>query len=415
MQSLSVIFNSISCLLAILAAAILFWLNHENSHSKRMLIWLLLLLALLNLNGVIFHNGWYMQLPWLHKIATPFSLLIMPVTWLYVRSVLKGEIKARKTDWLLVLPAILFAINLIPYYAMPTEEKKAYLAEYYNKKSLWPSESEGMLPAYIISYIRVFWSLLFIILNYRLIRQFRKMAPEKVLQDNEILLKWLTLLNWLLAGLLAATLFVAISASMIGSGLNVFAISLGIFVLIICIQLFIRPKILYGVYLPSLTVPDHIKDTFTTIPDFSGILTDKEDSEARFTEDIASSVSISSLDASRYKLKLENFFRDQKPYLQTEYSLEHLVTDIHVPRYILSTFINREYGMGFREYLNRQRVEYLINNLDKPEWKNFTLEAIATECGFNSRITFSKNFKQITGQTPTDYIKSHQSKISDKS
>ena len=376
-----------------------------------MLIWLLLLLSLLNLNGVIFHNGWYMQLPWLHKIATPFSLLIMPVTWLYVRSVLKGEIKARKTDWLLVLPALLFAINLIPYYAMPTEEKKAYLTEYYNKKSLWPSESEGMLPAYIISYIRVFWSLLFIILNYRLIRQFRKMAPEKVLLDNEILLNWLTLLNWLLTGLLAALLLSAITAPIMGSGLNIFAISLGIFVLVICIQLFIRPKILYGVYMPSPKLPAIIKDALSTVPDFSGVLPGNANSEARLSEDTSSSVSISSLEASRYKLRLENFFRDQKPYLQTEYSLEQLVSDIHIPRYILSTFINREYGMGFREYLNRQRVEYLVNNLDKPEWKNFTLEAIATECGFNSRITFSKNFKQITGQTPTDFIKSRHGKI----
>jgi AraC-like DNA-binding protein len=107
---------------------------------------------------------------------------------------------------------------------------------------------------------------------------------------------------------------------------------------------------------------------------------------------------------------VENFFRDMKPFLNPDYSLELLVRDIHIPRYILSAFINREYGMGFREFLNRYRVEYMIDNLNKPEWQQFTIEAIASESGFNSRITFFKNFKQITGQSPSEYIKNQTGK-----
>ena len=122
-------------------------------------------------------------------------------------------------------------------------------------------------------------------------------------------------------------------------------------------------------------------------------------------------LTISQSDALRYKTKLERFFMEYKPFLNTQYSLEQLVSDIHIPRYILSTFINREYGMGFREYINRYRVEYLLQNINKPEWKNLTLEAIGEECGFNSRITFIKNFKQITGSTPSDYFKENSRKV----
>jgi AraC-like DNA-binding protein len=61
--------------------------------------------------------------------------------------------------------------------------------------------------------------------------------------------------------------------------------------------------------------------------------------------------------------------------------------------------------MGFREFLNRFRIEYLIQIKDRPEWRNFTLEAISSECGFNSRITFINNFKQITGKSPSEYFK----------
>lgn len=72
---------------------------------------------------------------------------------------------------------------------------------------------------------------------------------------------------------------------------------------------------------------------------------------------------------------------------------------------LLSAFINREYGIGFREFLNRYRVDYFKENLDNPDWKNLTLEAIAAEYGFNIRSTFIANFKKITGTTPSEYIK----------
>jgi AraC-like DNA-binding protein len=102
---------------------------------------------------------------------------------------------------------------------------------------------------------------------------------------------------------------------------------------------------------------------------------------------------------------VENYFLEKKPFLSTEYSLEQLVNDIHVPRYILSALINREYGMGFRDFLNRYRVDYFKENLHNPNWSNLTLEAIGEKCGFHSRSTFINNFKRITGKTPSEFTR----------
>jgi len=79
-----------------------------------------------------------------------------------------------------------------------------------------------------------------------------------------------------------------------------------------------------------------------------------------------------------------------------------------VPRYTLSAFINREYNMGFREYLNRYRIKYMLANINNPEWEHYTLEAIALECGFSSRSTFINNFKEIIGETPSSYFKNRK-------
>jgi AraC-like DNA-binding protein len=409
METLGILFQAFSAFLALMAASILLWINKEHSHSKKLLIYVLSILALLNLNGVIFHKGWYLQVPWLHKIAIPFTLLIAPVSWLYTRSLLRSELKARKTDWFVLVPAILFALNLIPYYLMPMEEKRAYLAEYYQKSSLRTSEGEGLLPAYIFPYIRGIWSAIFIILNDRLIRNFRKSKPEKVVKDNKDLLNWLTLLNGLLTLLIATAIFVAIIAPFKKTGFNLLDISLGAIVFVICIQLFIRPRILYGLFQPSISIPGSVD---FPLKEYQPIYENSDLPAAApsiSTEDNAITITQSS--SLRYKSKLERFFIEQQPFLKTDYSLDQLVSDIQIPRYILSTFINREYGMGFREYINRYRVNYLLQNIDRPNWKNLTLEAIAEECGFKSRITFIKNFKQITGSTPSDYFKANSIKV----
>lgn len=93
METFGIILQAVAFLLALLAAVLLFWVNKEKNHSKHMLVLLLIVLSLLNLNGVLFHTGWYLDFPWFHKIALPFSLLPYPFAWLYIRSVLYVELK----------------------------------------------------------------------------------------------------------------------------------------------------------------------------------------------------------------------------------------------------------------------------------------------------------------------------------
>jgi AraC-like DNA-binding protein len=323
-------------------------------------------------------------------------MLLVPAIYLYIRAVLLTEFRFKKYDWFFTIPAILFAINLLPYYVMPSNEKYVYLIEYYKKSSLRASDGEGFLPAFVFSFIRVAWSLIFIILNYKLIKGFKKSGDKKILQDNGFLLNWLSFLNIMLTCFLAAALFAAIIAPIIKTTFTILNVSLGVFSIIICLTLFFRPKILYGVFQP-LPNNDNAEP--------QGILKQKVTSDVLEEEKSISDFRISQEDGFRYKKLIETHFNLHRPFLKIDYSLEDLVEDVHIPRYILSAFINKEYGMGFREFLNRYRIDYMVANLNRPEWENFTIDAIATECGFKSRITFFKNFKQITGQTPAQFIK----------
>jgi len=402
MEVLNIAFHLISFLLAVLAASLLLWANRERKHSNRLLAFILIILAMQNLVLILLFSRLMLQVPWLMRIFGPTTFLVGPLAFVYIRSVLNDELRFRKYDWLMLIPAILALVNFIPYYLLPTAEKINYLNKNFYNTVQSPDSGRGILPSMVYYVIRVCWSAVLLFIGFVLIYRFRKINTAAVVAKNKILLNWLLVFNSLLTAVLAVTLLKIFIPTIKNTQLTVSDILLGATILFICLQLFMRPQILYGVFqpLPMITAGNEI-NTGQLIPQpvLTDAVTDKKTSEPTAV------ITINTAEQLRYKNLVETIFREKKPFLQPDYSLEQLVTDTHIPRYILSAFINREYGMGFREFLNRYRVEYLIGNLGRPEWKQFTLEAIATECGFSSRTTFIKNFKEITGQTPSEYVK----------
>lgn len=407
METVGIIFQLVAALLGILAAGILYWVNKDDGHANKVLILLLLTLALLNINGVLYYSRWLLYIPWWHKITQPFAMLVAPLAFIYTRSILRHQYRFFKKDILLLLPFVLVAINFLPYYSLPVQEKKNYLLEFYKNSELKSNESEGFLPAYLLAFFRVCWSFTFIFLNFILLRKFKKNASAKLLADNAGALQWLKQLNSMLMALTVIALVASVMAPLIKTNFNLISLALGTFVLIICLNLFTRPKILYGIYQPFIAVIHKAANAVDI--DTKNIL---EPDNLQATINISQSIDVT--DTSRYKKLVETHFNDKRPFLNATYSLEQLGADTGIPRTILSAFINKEYGMGFREFLNRHRVDYLIQNLHRQEWKQFTIEAIAIECGFGNRNTFFKNFKQITGQTPSDYLKQYQQTLQDQ-
>ena len=65
----------------------------------------------------------------------------------------------------------------------------------------------------------------------------------------------------------------------------------------------------------------------------------------------------------------------------------------------------RLYGGGgnVQTYLNRKRVAYAVTLMQ--EHPNYSMEAIATECGISNLSTFYRVFKQAYGASPNEYRK----------
>ena len=61
--------------------------------------------------------------------------------------------------------------------------------------------------------------------------------------------------------------------------------------------------------------------------------------------------------------------------------------------------------MTFIELVNKCRVDYFVSLVKSGSYKNFTIDALSSMSGFNSRQNLQRAFKTFHGGTPSDLIK----------
>lgn len=104
-----------------------------------------------------------------------------------------------------------------------------------------------------------------------------------------------------------------------------------------------------------------------------------------------------------YSSLIERALAD-KPFLQKGFVIRDLSQLTDIPVHHLSNFINSQHSLHFQDYINKKRIEYLIQQIDDKDWKNLSLEGQAWAVGFKSRTTFFRAFIKLTGQSPSEYI-----------
>ncbi len=100
---------------------------------------------------------------------------------------------------------------------------------------------------------------------------------------------------------------------------------------------------------------------------------------------------------------IQLYLETQKPYLNPEYNLEQMAKDLNITRQNLSQTINDEIGKNFYQLINEFRVMEFKKYLNDPKMNHITFLGLAYEAGFNSKSSFYRVFKEITGETPTEF------------
>ena len=107
----------------------------------------------------------------------------------------------------------------------------------------------------------------------------------------------------------------------------------------------------------------------------------------------------------RTKVKLEIVMKTEKLYLNPDLTLSDLGQYFKLSSNMMSKVINSGFNKNFNEFINHYRVEACKAKILAGETAQLSLLGIAFECGFNSKATFNRTFKKLTGFTPSQFNK----------
>ncbi|UTF59073.1 helix-turn-helix domain-containing protein [Gilvimarinus sp. DA14] len=113
---------------------------------------------------------------------------------------------------------------------------------------------------------------------------------------------------------------------------------------------------------------------------------------------------------SRYNDNIDNLIgkimlgiNEQKLYLKPNINVEQFSEMVGLPYRDVSFAINRAFDRNFFEFINTYRVEEAKRYLGDKNCLHMSVMEILLESGFNSKSSFQRFFKRLTGESPTEY------------
>lgn len=101
------------------------------------------------------------------------------------------------------------------------------------------------------------------------------------------------------------------------------------------------------------------------------------------------------------RLLVSDSLKAAELYRNPSLTLEMLADKIDIPRHHLSYFLNKYLGKSFYQLIAEYRIDYAKKRLI--EDRKITIEGLAHECGFSSKTSLNRYFKEITGLAPSQY------------
>jgi AraC-like DNA-binding protein len=120
-------------------------------------------------------------------------------------------------------------------------------------------------------------------------------------------------------------------------------------------------------------------------------------------EPIKSKNTLTDSDLELWKTKVLTYFEKEKPYFNPELTLSELAQKLKTNTSILSQIINTGFNKNFNDFVNEYRVKAFQDKIKSKEYSHYTMLALAFDCGFNSKATFNRAYKKLTGQNPSAF------------
>lgn len=161
-------------------------------------------------------------------------------------------------------------------------------------------------------------------------------------------------------------------------------------ILIVCVIFW------YKLYLQKNRLKEIINYLEVTRNNFINRYTEKKETNKKIFIPLETEQSILS--------KLKKFENSSK-FTNKDMSLAVLAGQLDTNTKYLSEIINKHYHVNFNTYVNKLRINYIVEKLKTDSnFVNYKISYLADACGFSSHSSFATIFKSITGIVPMTFI-----------
>ncbi len=317
-------------------------------------------------------------------VSYPFPLLHGPFLYFYTASLTNQHPYLRKHFIWHFTPTLFIYLILLPFFLRPHTERLEVFA----------NEGRGYETVFIIQRILVLASgVSYTLLSLWLLRKHIVNMQNRFSHTEKINLLWLRYLIY-------------------GVGVVWLAVFFGNdFVIFSLVALFVLLLGYFGIKQVGIFTQANVGDS--EILQYSAVSSNSGEGpaaeEAIKTKYLKSTLSPEK--QSDIHRKLTKAMDEQQLFLNPELTIAQLAEALAVHPSHLSQVINTMESKNFYDFINALRINEFKKMAARPENQKYTLLALAFECGFNSKTAFYRNFKQVTGQSPTHYLKEHHIQI----
>lgn len=338
-------------------ATLMLIFSKKNTTSNRILAILILAISLWLIDSFLYVSGVYTNDPNFYFLPIYYSLGFGPLIFFYVKSITNAGFAFKKRDLIHFIPLLLQAVL---YFILTFQS-------YETKRWYWFDVHQPF--TYNIEFTATLLSLaIYLFYSIQLLVTYQSWVNNNFSEDSKIRLNWLKIMLtiWLL--LTIGWLLEVGLRYFFDDYTSIFSVPmLGITAIVLAIG---------GLQQSNLS---HIQFSNKSLEPNSAI-------DDTIVDEITSRMN------------------QEKDFLNPDLTLKQFANCLNLPPRTVSNHINQRLGKTFIDFVNEYRVEEVKKKLQSGDKDVYSLLGIAMNSGFNSKSTFNRIFKKVTGKSPRQYM-----------
>ena len=407
-----------SALFALLAFVMFF---RYGNYSKIFLGWIMMLIAVFTLSKASATPGFFQGCRYISPMALPLLLLLFPLFYFYLKSLIIPLYRFRNREMVHLLPAAVIFMLLLPAFLITNQPAASGFIQPAGMTAPdWPDVVRHACEIAVYGY----FSLQIVVYSTRVSNLFKlhKSNIEKSFANTrDVRLVWVySLLVMFLFFLVVLGISRFIGLGRYDLFRDVIGVAEFLIILVFAVFALMQQDIYHH---PAIVEPANRAGEESFLPaeekaatgwvgepaglmPIEAALPEMKESKEKGDCNGIKKYAGSGLTAQQKRVlgrKLDKLMKE-KYYLNEKLTIDGLAEKLDTNSKYLSQLINESQQKNFYTYINTFRVTEAQRLLNERQHQKYSIQGIALMAGFSSKSSFNEAFRRITGMTPSEYV-----------